>query len=327
MYGPVNRCLSWSVFLIVMSWGAGGYGATTLTSPPAKERAAAISVIQAAVLGVVEGLTEYLPVSSTGHLLVTQRVMGIGNSNSNSSRERESVKAAADAYAICIQGGAILAVLGLYGRRFKQMLKGVVGRDPAGLKMAINMAAAFGPAAIIGLLLEGRIKEHLFGVWPVVWAWFVGGIGILVLGWWQGRQSERPRHTKPLEELTWRLALLIGLAQCVAMWPGVSRSLVTIVGGVMVGLTLLAAVEFSFLLGVVTLTAAAFYDAIKFGTIMLDSFHALPLVVGLVFAFLSAVVAVKWMVNYLGRHGLGVFGYYRVALALLVALCYANKLI
>ena len=191
----------------------------------------------------------------------------------------------------------------------------------------MNIAAGFVPAAIMGLLLEAKIKDHLFGVWPVVCAWFVGGAGILALDWWKGRQSERPRNTKPLEELTWKLALLIGLAQCVAMWPGVSRSLVTIVGGVMVGLTLLAAVEFSFLLGVVTLTAAASYDAIKFGTVMLESFDALPLVVGLVFAFLSALVAVKCMVNYLGRHGLGVFGYYRVALALLVAVCYAANLI
>jgi undecaprenyl-diphosphatase len=310
-----------------MSLGAGDWGATASTSPPAKDKAAAISVVQAAILGVVEGLTEYLPVSSTGHLLVTQRIMGMGNGTFDSPRQRQSLKAAADAYAICIQGGAILAVLGLYIRRFKQMLRGIVGRDPAGLKMAINMAAAFVPAAIIGLLLEGLIKAHLFGVWPVVWAWFVGGIGILALGWWQGRQSGTPRHKKPLEELTWRLALLIGLAQCLAMWPGVSRSLVTIVGGVMVGLTLMAAVEFSFLLGVVTLTAAACYDAIKFGAVMLESYHALPLIVGLVFAFLSAVVAVKWMVNYLGRHGLGVFGYYRVALALLVALCYATKVI
>ena len=327
MHGHVNRCLSWSVFLIVMSWGPGVHGVTTVTPPPEEQKASAISVLQAAVLGVVEGLTEYLPVSSTGHLLVTQKILGMGDSDSNSPRQRDSVKAAADAYAICIQAGAILAVLGLYGRRFEQMLRGVAGRDPAGLRMAMNIAAGFVPAAIIGLLLEARIKEHLFGVWPVVWAWFVGGIGILALDWWKGKQSERPRNTKPLEELTWKMALLIGLAQCVAMWPGVSRSLVTIVGGVMVGLTLLAAVEFSFLLGVVTLTAAAFYDAIKFGTIMLESFDALPLAVGLVFAFLSAVVAVRWMVNYLGRHGLGVFGYYRVALALLVALCYAADLI
>ena len=123
------------------------------------------------------------------------------------------------------------------------------------------------------------------------------------------------------------MALVIGLAQCIAMWPGVSRSLVTIVGGVMVGLTLLAAVEFSFLLGVVTLTAAASYDGIRFGSIMLENFDAQPLVVGLVFAFLSAVVAVKCMVNYLSRHGLGIFGYYRVALAFLVAVCYAANLI
>jgi undecaprenyl-diphosphatase len=322
----VGRWLSWGLFFIATSWASGAQGGTAAKAPPEAEKAYSMSIGQAAVLGVVEGLTEYLPVSSTGHLLVTEKILGMGTGNSNPPREKESVKAAADAYAICIQAGAILAVLGLYGRRFKQMLRGMLGRDPTGLKMAINMAAGFLPAAVIGLLLEARIKEHLFGVWPVVWAWFVGGIGILALEWWRGRRPDRSRNTKSLEELTWKMALVIGLAQCIAMWPGVSRSLVTIVGGVMVGLRLLAAVEFSFLLGVITLSAAASYDGIRFGSTMLESFDAVPLIVGLVVAFLSAVVAVKCMVNYLTRHGLGIFGYYRVTLAFLVAICYAANL-
>jgi len=121
-----------------------------------------------------------------------------------------------------------------------------------------------------------------------------------------------------LDEMTWPMALLIGFAQCIAMWPGVSRSLVTIVGGLLVGLSMSAAVEYSFLLGVVTLGAATAYDALKQGQIMLQTFDALPIAVGLLIAFISAVVSVKWMVSYLNRHGLAVFGYYRVALALAV---------
>jgi len=116
--------------------------------------------------------------------------------------------------------------------------------------------------------------------------------------------------------MTWRMALWIGFAQCIAMWPGVSRSLVTIVGGLLAGLSMSAAVEYSFLLGVVTLGSATAYDALKHGQLMLQTFDVLPIAIGLVFAFISAVVSVKWMVAYLNRHGLAVFGYYRVVLAL-----------
>ena len=126
------------------------------------------------------------------------------------------------------------------------------------------------------------------------------------------------RAGQSLEALSWKMALIIGFAQCIAMWPGVSRSLVTIVGGVLVGLSLPAAVEFSFLLGVVTLGAATGYDALKHGHIMVQTFSPLPIAVGLLFAFLAAVLSVKWMVGYLNRHGLALFGYYRVGLALVV---------
>ncbi len=271
-----------------------------------------MTLVQAAVLGVVEGITEYLPVSSTGHLLVTQRAMGIGADN-----ERE--KQAADAYAICIQAGAIVAVLGLYFRRVKQMTTGLLGKDPAGLRLAMAMLAGFVPAAAIGLALNDKIKEHLFGPWPVVVAWAVGGAAILAVAYLKREQTEEGRRGKTLEQLTWQMALLIGFAQCIAMWPGVSRSLITIVGGVMVGLSLAAAVEFSFLLGLITLGAATLYDGYKHGAVMAEMYEPAALVVGFVFAFISAVLAVRWMVAYLKSHGLQVFGYYRVAIAIIVA--------
>jgi undecaprenyl-diphosphatase len=283
-------------------------------SPPG-----ALTLGQAVVLGIVEGLTEYLPVSSTGHLLLAERVMKIEAPPMASEAEKQRTKEATDAYTICIQAGAIIAVLGLYLRRVKQMLLGLLGKDPAGLHMVVNIAAGFLPAAIIGLLFNRVIKEYLFGPWPVVGAWLVGGLAILAVDWWQKRRGTQQGIKKQLEELTWSSALIIGLAQCLAMWPGTSRSLVTIVGGLMVGLSLPAAVEFSFLLGVVTLGAATTYDGIKHGALMLQTFDPLSLALGLVFAFLAAVLSVKWMVGYLNRHGLAIFGYYRVALAVLVA--------
>ena len=191
-----------------------------------------------------------------------------------------------------------------------------LGRDPDGSRLLANVAAGFLPAAIIGLLFNKSIKAYLFGIWPVVAAWFVGGVAILAVGWYK-RNTRGPVHQGlALEQLTWRMALVVGFAQCIAMWPGVSRSLVTIVGGLVMGLSLSAAVEYSFLLGVVTLGAATAYDALKHGQMMLQTFEAMPIAVGLLFAFISAVVSVKWMVAYLNRHGLAVFGYYRIAIAL-----------
>jgi undecaprenyl-diphosphatase len=260
---------------------------------------------QALVLGVVEGVTEYLPVSSTGHLILAQRLMGIPGGE------------AADAYAICIQAGAIVAVLGLYFRHVREMGLGLLGRNPAGLRLALNIGAAFVPAAVLGLLLEKQIKAHLFGLWPVVAAWLVGGLVILAVAWRSGKGAQgRGRGVK---ELTLAAAVAIGLFQCLGMWPGTSRSLVTILGGLAVGLTLPAAVEFSFLLGVVTLLAATAHDALKHGGAMLGAYSWPSLAVGFVAAALTAAAAVAWMVHYLRRHGLAVFGYYRIALGLAVA--------
>lgn len=267
---------------------------------------------QALVLGLVEGLTEYLPVSSTGHLLLAQRLMGIDSST------------ASDAFAICIQAGAILAVLGIYRQRVAQMVMGAVGRNEAGQRLLINLLSAFVPAAVLGLLLEKPIKKYLFGgdewgLWPVVAAWFAGGMAILVVSLVRRRRGTSPTTGFDLEHLTVRMALIVGFAQCIAMWPGVSRSLITIVGGVLVGLSLPAAVELSFLLGVITLTAATAYDALKHGPEMLATYGATPLLIGFGAAWLSAVLAVKWMVGYLKSHGMEIFGWYRVALAFVVA--------
>lgn len=268
---------------------------------------------EAIILGIVEGLTEYLPVSSTGHLILAQRAMGL---------EGE----AANAYAICIQAGAIVAVLGLYYRRVRQMTVGWLGaarliktQDGPGFKLGLNILIAFLPAAVIGLLLDDWIEEKLFGLWPIVTAWFVGGVAILMVAW-RRRRREKSDGGDGLDAMTWKMALAIGLIQCIAMWPGTSRSLVTIVGGVLVGMSLASAVEFSFLLGVITLLAATAYKAIDAGPVMVEAYGWAPMIVGSIAAWASAVIAVKWMVAYLKKHGLEIFGYYRVAIAAVVAL-------
>jgi undecaprenyl-diphosphatase len=240
-------------------------------------------------------------------------------------------KLAADTFAICIQGGAILAVLGLYYKHVLKMLMGVLGRDPEGLKLAIAILAGFLPAAVLGLLLNDIIEEKLFGMWPVIFAWIVGGFGIL---WTVNyRRKNPPRgNGRDILKLAWQSALFIGFLQCVAMWPGTSRSLMTICGGLIVGLSVKSAVEYSFLLGVLTLTAAtakkalwkiegigADYD-VWFGGIklLIDQYDTLPLIAGLLTAAISAAFAVKWLVSYLQSHGLQIFGYYRIAIGLII---------
>jgi undecaprenyl-diphosphatase len=259
----------------------------------------------ALILGLVEGVTEYLPVSSTGHLLVTQRLLGI------------PADEAANAFAICIQAGAILAVLLLYGGRVRGALAGVAGRDPAGLRLAIALLVAFVPALVIGALFGGWFKSTFFGPWPIAIAWIAGGLLILAL-----RGRVRPEGGAPLEALLPRQALISGLCQCLAMIPGTSRSLVTLLAGLGVGLSLAAAVEFSFLLGLLTLTAATAHDALGSGRLMLHEYGWAPLLIGFVTACVTAVVAVRWMVSWLQSHGLGVFGWWRLLAggALVVAL-------
>ncbi len=264
-----------------------------------------LTTAKAALLGLVEGLTEYLPVSSTGHLVVTERLIDVGR--------HPATKDAADTYTITIQAGAILAVLVLYWRRLLEMGRGLVGRDEPGRRLLTGMFVAFIPAAVVGVALEKPIKDRLFGVWPVIVAWAVGGIVILLFA---RRLQERSRVSGvPLESITVRATAMIGVAQCFALWPGTSRSLVTILAALAVGLTLPAAVEFSFLLGLLTLGAATAFDGLKHGKEMIDTYGVLHPLVGFVVAFVAAFLAVRWLVTYLSRHGLEIFGWYRLAIA------------
>ena len=260
-----------------------------------------MSIFDAIILGIVEGITEFLPVSSTGHLVVAQRMLGIPGTE------------ATNAFNIVIQVGAILAVLRLYSGRVAEVLEGLRGRNDTGKNLLACMLVAFFPAAVAGLALNDYIDSKLMGSLPVVAAWIIGGFVIL---WWS-RSHGQKQGGRPVEALHWRAALGIGLFQCLALWPGTSRSFVTIMGGVAVGLSLAAAVEFSFLLGVITLCAAAGYSGLK-------HIHSLSqlgfglVVVGTLASAVSAYVAVKWMVDWIKSRGLSIFGYWRIAAGLLV---------
>jgi undecaprenyl-diphosphatase len=172
---------------------------------------------------------------------------------------------------------------------------------------------------VAGLLLEKKIESHLFGLWPVVVAWLVGGLAILAVVYSPLLRDSAMGGGAPIEQLTWAGAIGIGLMQCLGLWPGTSRSLVTILGGLLAGLGIEAALEFSFLLGLVTLTAATGYKAIKDGPVILDRYALDTVLIGFAAAAVSATIAVAWMLHYLRRQGLAVFGYYRIALAVVVA--------
>jgi undecaprenyl-diphosphatase len=264
-----------------------------------------LSIGDAIVLGLVEGLTEYLPISSTGHLLLTARILGLPTGSGPAGDAMKS-------YEIAIQAGAIVAVLGLYRHRFATMIEGITKRSEEGRHLLLALVIAFVPAAVIGVIGEKVIKKYLFGVGPVIGAWVVGGVLILVL---VARGVIDHKEGRAVESLTPRDALIIGAAQVAALWPGTSRSMVTIVAALLLGLSMSAAIEFSFLLGVLTLGAATAYSVVKDGSLMIDTFGLLTPLIGLVVAFLAAVISVRWLVTYLERHSLAIFGWYRIAIA------------
>ena len=265
--------------------------------------AAQLTLAKGALLGLVEGITEFLPISSTGHLTVAARLLDLHS-------------AAVDSYIVVVQLGAIAAVLVLYRNRIASLF--AAARHPQrpddARGLLVTLAVAFVPAAAVGAVLGDQIKEHLFGVGPVAAAWGVGGLAILVFA------RRRISGQRPIERMTVRDGALIGIAQVAALWPGTSRSLVTILAAVAIGLTLPAAVEFSFLLGLATLTAATAYELLKDGPDIVRAFgYGVP-IAGMVVAFVAAVLSIRWMVGYLQSRSLAAFGTYRLGAAGVAAL-------
>jgi undecaprenyl-diphosphatase len=268
---------------------------------------------EAVVLGVVEGVTEFLPISSTGHLLITARILELPSSG----KAGDAVKS----YEIAIQFGAILAVLVLYRRRVLVMAEGLLGRSAEGRRLVTVVAIAFVPAALVGVISDKVIKDVLFGTWPVIVAWSVGGAAVIALS--RAGKLSMPEG-RALDAFTSRDAIVIGLAQVLALWPGTSRSLVTIVAALLLGASMPAAIEFSFLLGFVTLTAATGYETLTSGKTMVDTFGIAVPLLGLVVAFVAALVSIRWMITYLQRHDLAIFGWYRIGVAALVLVLLAS---
>lgn len=256
-------------------------------------------VLKAFVMGVVEGLTEFLPISSTGHLIITGELIGF------LSREERG------AFEIFIQLGAILAVVWEYRRRFATVLTGF-SHDPAARRFVANLIIAFIPAAVIGLLVGSYIKAHLFAAVPVAITLVVGGLLIL----WAERRDHVIR-VQEVDEMTWRDALKIGFAQCLALIPGTSRSGATIIGGLLFGLSRKAATEFSFFLAVPTLAVAGIYDLYRQRDVLNGEIAGL-LAVGLVAAFISAFLAVRGLLRYISKNDFTAFAWYRIAFGLLV---------
>lgn len=271
-----------------------------------KERRARVTMIepiQAAILGVVEGLTEFVPVSSTGHLILASRLLGLGG---------EAVKT----FDVVIQAGALVAVAGLYRRRMAAMWRGVRGRDAVGRRLLANLLVSVLPAAAVGLMLHRTIKARLFNTWPVVIALAVGGLLMVAVDGW--RRSAGRTGDRSVDSLTAREALLIGIAQCVSLWPGTSRAMVTIVAGLLVGLPPTAAAEYSFLLAIPTLGAATLFDACRGGRGLAQDVGWVSLACGFFAAAAVAAVAVRGLLSYLSRRGLALFGWYRIGLAAVV---------
>ena len=216
-------------------------------------------------------------------------------------------------------------MLFLYRRYVRDMILGSLGRSKVGLKLLINTMAAFIPTAIIALALKGVIKAHLQTALPVIAAMLVGGVFMIVFA-----RSKTAKNAvasgKTIYELSVSQAVTLGVIQCLALWPGTSRSMVTIAGGIFMGLSAVAAAEFSFLLGLLTLTAASVYSFYKDGGIILQQIGSTALLIGLVTATISAGVAVKWLVSFLNRHGLAPFGWYRVAVGLVLLFMFRGLL-
>ena len=276
-----------------------------------------MSYTDALIYGLVEGVTEFLPISSTGHLVVVSEFLS----------SKEGNQEALNAYLIVIQAGAIMAVALLYRKDVWSMILGLLGMDPRGKRLAMHVIIAFIPAAILGPLLDDKIEKFLFGLLPIAVALFIGAI---FMHWAERRKKTKDagiivEHGRTLDDLTLPQSLFIGFMQCVAMCPGTSRSMMTIVGGYLVGLQRKKAAEFSFLLGLLTLSAAAGYKILTKWEVMEEYLSIGPIFFGCLVAGISAALSVFWLVGYLSRRGLGIFVWYRIVLSLVLFTIYFNS--
>ena len=254
---------------------------------------------KAAVMGVVEGLTEFLPISSTGHLILAGALLGFDDDK-------------AKVFDIAIQTGAIFAVILVYWQKISDTFKALPYQAEA-QRFVLNVFIGFLPAVVLGLLFGKLIKEHLFTPWVVATTFIVGGFIIL----WAERRPPSSVRIRAVEDMRGRDALMVGLVQCLAMVPGTSRSGATIIGGMLLGLSRKAATDFSFFLAIPTLIGAGGYSLYKERALL--SVDDIPMfATGLVVSFLSAWICVRWLLKYIASHSFEVFAWYRIAFGLVV---------
>ncbi|MES3010357.1 MAG: undecaprenyl-diphosphate phosphatase [Pseudomonadota bacterium] len=258
-----------------------------------------VLLVKAAIMGVVEGLTEFLPISSTGHLILAGALLGFDD-------------AKARVFDIAIQTGAIFAVVLVYWQKIRATLV-ALPTDRQAQRFSLNVAIAFVPAVLLGLLFGKAIKEHLFTPVVVASTFIVGGFIIL----WAERRPATAVRIHSVDDMAPLDALKVGLVQCLAMVPGTSRSGATIIGGMLLGLSRQAATDFSFFLAIPTLVGAGAYSLYKERALL--SLADLPMFsVGLVFSFLSAWLCVRWLLRYISTHNFVPFAWYRIAFGVVV---------
>lgn len=273
----------------------------------------AISLLDAALLGIVEGLTEFLPVSSTGHLILTSKILGLDLNHSG-----------VQAFLVVIQAGALLAVAARYRASLGAMASGIAGNNAGGRRLIGLLALAFAPAALTGFFFADAIKERLFSPAPVALALGVGGAAMIAIDRinrrLRGKKAGQvgPEDTVTFAQITVPIALGIGLAQCLALWPGTSRSMVTLLAAICFGLSARTSAEFSFLLALPTLGGATAYDLFRHGPNILEASGTLGLGVGFFFSCIFAALAIHYFIRFLSNHGLDSFGWYRIALAFVI---------
>jgi len=255
-------------------------------------------LLKTIVIGIVEGVTEFLPISSTGHILLAEEILHFEGPQGK-------------VFEVVIQAGAILAVCLLYWRKIFATVGGVVRREPTSIRFATAVIVAFLPAAVIGVLLHKYIKLMLDTPIVVPIAFIVGGIAILVIE----RYAQRPR-IKSVDDIDWKTALFVGFCQCLAMIPGVSRSGATIMGARVFRVDRASSAEFSFFLAIPTMLGATVYDLYR-NWKTLDWQGGGLIAIGFVVAFLSALVVIKPFLRFVSRHGFGVFAWYRIAVGAL----------
>ncbi|HSI08054.1 MAG: undecaprenyl-diphosphate phosphatase [Rariglobus sp.] len=322
------RCL----LATILACAALSLPARSQTTEPVAE----LSTRDAVILGLVEGITEFLPISSTGHLIIANHALELESDTPLLDSEGNTlwhkppsakypdgipltVKLAADTYVVVIQAGAIAAVVLIFWGRLTGILSGLMGRNSSGLRLFRNIIVACIPAVVLGFSVGDLIDRYLFSIEAVIVALVSGAVLMFAAERWRKQQPGTATSRLDPSDLTIKQSLGIGFMQCLALWPGTSRSMVTMVGGYFAGLSPARSAEFSFLVGLPILCGAALLKSYKAGPAMISVFGVPSVLLGSLVAALSAALAVKFLVSYLSRNGLGVFAVYRIALATVLA--------